>query len=96
MRQPAAGLRSKTMACVTKVALDFLLRPATMTSRQHSVPSFQKDEENSLGNGNTSAAREGADMAVWFMRRLQYLQCEEPSLLRRSLHRHGKHSNINE
>jgi hypothetical protein len=48
-----------------QLALDFLLRPATMTSRQHSGPSFLQDEENSLGDGNTTAAREGTGMAVW-------------------------------
>jgi hypothetical protein len=48
-----------------------------MASRQHQVPSFIKDGENSLGDGNTTAAREGADMAVWIMRRLQSLPARD-------------------
>ena len=46
------------------------------------VPSFIQDEENSLGDGNTTAAREGADMAVWIMRRLQSLPCQGFTLAR--------------
>jgi hypothetical protein len=44
------------------------------------VPSSPQDGENPLGDGNTTAAREGADMAVWFMRRLQCPLCEESTL----------------
>src|SRR6478672_6993464 len=52
----------RTMAGIPKLALDFLLRPATMTSRQHRYQGFPQDGENSLGNGNTTAAREGTGM----------------------------------
>jgi hypothetical protein len=53
-----------------------------MTPRQHfRYPSSQQDGANPLGDGNTTAAREGADMAVWFMRRLQCLPCEQFTLL---------------
>jgi hypothetical protein len=44
------------------------------------VPSSPQDGENPLGDGNTIAAREGANMAVWSMRRLQGLLCEESTL----------------
>jgi hypothetical protein len=41
------------------------------------VSNFSIRRENPHGDGNTSAAREGADMAVWFMRRLQCLPREQ-------------------
>jgi len=44
------------------------------------VPSSLQDGENPHGDGNTTAAREGADMAVWLKRRLQCLFCEESAL----------------
>src|ERR1700730_17120382 len=61
-----------------KVALDFLLRPATMTSRQHSGTKPFIRRGKLARRRQTAAAREGADMAVWFIRRLQQcLFCEE-------------------
>jgi hypothetical protein len=42
----------------SKLALDFLLRRATMTARQLPVPNFIQDGENPLGLGYTAAARE--------------------------------------
>jgi hypothetical protein len=50
--------------------------------RRVSIPvaSSLQDGENPHGDGNTTAAREGADMAVWFKRRLQCLLCEESAL----------------
>jgi hypothetical protein len=65
------------MAGVPKVALDFLLRPARMTSRQHSGTKLSIRRGKLARRRQTTAAREGADMAVWFMRRLQCLFCEE-------------------
>lgn len=62
-----------------KLTLDFLLRPATMTCASIPVPSFLQDGENSLGDGNTTAAREGTGMTVWFMRWLQCLRRIHPS-----------------
>jgi hypothetical protein len=60
------------MAGVSKLALDFLPRPATMTPRQHSGTKLSIDGENPPGDGNTIAGLEGTGMAVWFMR---WLQC---------------------
>jgi hypothetical protein len=51
-----------------------------MASRQHSGQALHKTGKTPLGDGNTTAAREDADMAVWFMRRLQCLLCEESTL----------------
>jgi hypothetical protein len=68
-----------------KVALDFLLRQATITSRSIPIQSLPQDGENSLGGGNTSAGREGADMAVWIMPRLQHLRCADFMLSRAEL-----------
>ena len=66
-----------------KLALDFLLRPATMTSRQHSgTQAFHKTGKTPLGDGNTTAAREGTGMAVWSVRWLHCLFCEESALFR--------------
>src|SRR5260221_6362197 len=70
------------MAGVPKVALDFLLRPATMTSRQHSGTKLSIRRGKLARRRQTAAAREGADMAVWFMRRLQCLFCGEITLSR--------------
>jgi len=78
------GLRrrspSETLAGVPKVALDFLLRPARMTSRQHSGTKLSIRRGKLARRRQTAAAREGADMAVWFIRRLQCLFCEEFTL----------------
>lgn len=52
-----------------------------MMARQHSGIRALIRRENPHGDGNTIAAREGADMAVWFMRRLQCLPCERFTLL---------------
>ena len=69
------------MAGVPKLALDFLLRPATMRSRQHSgTQAFHKTGKTPLGDGNTIAAREGTGMAVWSMRWLNCLLCEQSAL----------------
>ena len=73
---------SETMAGVPKVALDFLVRPARMTSRQHSGTKLSIRRGKLARRRQTAAAREGADMAVWFMRRLQCLFCEEFTLSR--------------
>jgi hypothetical protein len=51
-----------------------------MASRSIPVPSSLQDGENPHGDGNTTAAREDADMAVWFKRRLQCLLCDESAL----------------
>jgi hypothetical protein len=50
--------------------------------RRVSIPvaSPLQDGENPHGDDNTTAAREDADMAVWFKRRLQCLHCEESAL----------------
>jgi hypothetical protein len=72
------------MAGVPKPVLDFLLRPATMRSRQHQVPSFLQDGENSLGDGNTTAAPGGyryggmvhARAAVPALRRIHLVHVE--------------------
>jgi hypothetical protein len=53
-----------------KAALDFLVRPSTMTSRQHSGTELFIDGENPRGDGNTIAAWEGTGMKVGLMRRL--------------------------
>jgi len=79
----AASSPSQTMAGRTKVALDFLLRPARMTSRPAFRTKLSIRRENSLGDGKNRCCAEGADMAVWFMRRLQRLFCEEFTLSRR-------------
>src|SRR5258708_23843306 len=70
------------MAGVPKVALDFLLRPATMTSRQHSGTKLSIRRGKLARRRQTAAAREGADMAVWVMRPLQRPFCEEFTLSR--------------
>src|SRR5258708_25455063 len=75
-------LPSETMAGAPKVALDFLLRPARMTSRQHSGTKLSIRRGKLARRRQAAAAREGADMAVWFMRRLQCLFCEEFTLSR--------------
>ena len=49
------------------------------SSRQHSGQALHKTGKT-RSYGNTPAAREGADMAVWFMRLLQCLLCEESTL----------------
>jgi len=69
------------MAGVPKLALDFLPRPATMRLRQHSgTQASIRRGKTPLGDGNTIAAREGIGMAVWFMRWLKCLLCEQLSL----------------
>src|SRR5260221_3562101 len=73
------------MAGVPKVALDFLLRPATMTSRQHSGTKLSIRRGKLARRRQTAAAREGADMAVWVMRRLQWLFCGEFTLSRAAI-----------
>ena len=73
----AAGSPSETIAGLPKVALDFLLRPARMTSRQHSGTKLSTRRGKLARRRQTTAARKGADMAIWFMRRLQCLFCEE-------------------
>src|SRR5258708_22920404 len=65
------------MAGVPKVALDFLLRPATMTSRQHSGTKLSIRRGKLARRRQTAAAREGTDMAVLFTRPPQCLLCEE-------------------
>jgi hypothetical protein len=78
-RNPEAKGRSLALPA-TKLVLDFLQRPATMAPRQHSGSKPLQDGENPHGDDNTTAAREDADMAVWFKRRLQCLHCEESAL----------------
>src|SRR5258708_15420695 len=75
-------LPSETMAGAPKVALDFLLRPARMTSRQHSGTKLSIRRGKLARRRQTAAAREGADMAVWFMRPLHWPFCEEFTLSR--------------
>src|SRR5258708_16638576 len=70
------------MAGVPKGALDFLLRPATMTSRQHSGTKLSIRRGKLARRRQAAAAREGANMAVWFIRRLQCLFCEKFTLSR--------------
>ena len=71
------------MAGVPKVALDFLLRPARMTSRQHSgTKLFYKTGKTRAATATALLRGRGADMAVWFMRRLQCPFCEEFTLSR--------------
>jgi hypothetical protein len=79
------------MAGVPKLSLDFLPRPATMTSRQHSGAKLQ-DGENSLSDGGTTAAREGNGMSVGFVRWLQCLHCEVSS---RNRYRRRQSENTN-
>src|SRR5258708_13997142 len=74
-------LPSETIAGFTKVALDFLLRPARMTSRQHSGTKLSIRRGKLARRRQTTAAQEGADMAIWFVRRLQCLFCENSSCL---------------
>jgi hypothetical protein len=80
------------MAGASKLALDFLLRPTTMTLRPASryQALYKKQEQdggNPLGDGNTIAAREDLGMAVWSMRRLQCLLCEQFTLFCAEVHR---------
>jgi hypothetical protein len=71
----------ETVAGLPKLALDFLPRPATMTPRQHSgTQAFHKTGKTPLGDGNTTAAREGTGMAVWSVRWLHCSLCEQLSL----------------
>jgi hypothetical protein len=66
------------MADVPKPVLDFLLRPATMTSRQHSgYQAFYKTGKTRSATAIPLRRREGTGMTVWFMRRLQCLLCVE-------------------
>jgi hypothetical protein len=53
---------SETLAGVPKVALDFLLRPARMMSRQHSGTKLSTRRGKLARRRQTAAAREGADM----------------------------------
>ena len=71
------------MAGVPKPVLDFLLRPATMTSRQHSgYQAFYKTGKTRSATAIPLRRREGTGMAVCFMRWLQCLLCEEFTLFR--------------
>jgi len=66
------------MAGVPKPVLDFLLRPATMMSRQHSgYQAFHKTGKTRSATAIPQRRREGTGMAVWFMRGLQCLLYEE-------------------
>src|SRR6266849_1658332 len=56
------------MAGLLKLALDFLLRPATMTSRQHTGTKLYNIRRGKLARRRQPfAAGEGTCMAVWFM-----------------------------
>jgi hypothetical protein len=79
---PMPGHEVRQLAGVPKLALDFLRRPARMTARQHGRCQVhnKQDGENSRGNGNTTAAREGIGMALALMRWPQCLLCEEFAL----------------
>jgi hypothetical protein len=66
----------------SKGALDFLLRPATMAPRQHQGTKALTRRGKLARRRHTTAAREGADMAVWIMRRLQSLPCQGFTLAR--------------
>jgi hypothetical protein len=68
-----------------KAALDFLLRPATMTWRQHSGTKLSVRRGKLASAGNTTAAREDAGMAVRFMCWLQCLLCEQSTLSRAAI-----------
>jgi hypothetical protein len=69
------------MAGVPKLALDFLLRPTTMTPRQHSgIQALHKTGKTRSATATPLLRGRGADMAVWFMRRLQCLPCEQFTL----------------
>jgi hypothetical protein len=63
------------MAGIPKVALDFLLRPATMTSRQHGYQGFLKDGGKLARRRQYHCCVGGYRYAVWFMRGLQQLLC---------------------
>jgi hypothetical protein len=66
------------MAGVPKPVLDFLLRPATMRSRQQfRYQAFYKTGKTRSATAIPLRRREGTGMAVWFMRGLQCLLCEE-------------------
>jgi hypothetical protein len=66
------------MAGVPKLALDFLLRLATMTSRQHSeTQALHKTGKTRPATATPLLRRR---MAVWFMRWLQGLPCDEFTL----------------
>src|SRR5258708_15650646 len=66
------------MAGVPKPVLDFLLRPATMKSRQHSgYQAFHKTGKTRSATAIPQRRREGTGMAVLFMRGLQCLLYEE-------------------
>jgi hypothetical protein len=69
------------MAGVPKLALDFLLRPATMTSRQHSGTKLSTRRGKPARRRQHHCCVEGSGMAVWFMRWLQCLLGEEFTLL---------------
>ena len=65
----------------SKLALDFLPRPTTMTSRQHSgIQALHKTGKTRAATATPLLRGRGADMAVWFMRRLQCLPCEQFTL----------------
>jgi len=69
------------MAGVPKLALDFLLRPATMTSRQHSGTKLSTRRGKPARRRQHHCCVEGSGMAVWIMRWLQCLLGEEFTLL---------------
>jgi hypothetical protein len=61
----------------SKLALAFLLRPTTMRSRQHSgTQALDKTGKTRSATATPLLRGRGADMAGWFMRRLQCLPCE--------------------
>jgi hypothetical protein len=64
-------------AGVPNLALDFLSRPTTMASRQHSgTQALHKTGKTRAATATALLRGRGADMAGWFMRRLQCLPCE--------------------
>jgi hypothetical protein len=69
------------MAGISKLALDFLLRPTTMASRQHSgTQAHHKTGKTRSATATPLLRGRGADMAVGFMRWLQGLPCDQFNL----------------
>src|ERR1051325_7450589 len=58
--------RDGTMASAPKLTLDFLLRPATIASRQHSGTELSIRRANPLKKRQHRRGAGGRDMAVWF------------------------------
>jgi len=72
-------LRS-TASGVPKLALDFLLRPATMMSRQHCGTKLSTRRGKLARRRQYHCCVGGYRYAVWFMRWLQCPLCEEFTL----------------